>query len=82
MAASCENILLEATHLGLGAIWFGIAPKEGRMELVRNALNIPKHLKPFAIIAVGYPAEEVGKQPDGYDASKLHFYTLPEERFE
>lgn len=82
MAASCENILLEATHLNLGAIWFGIAPKEGRMELVRNALNIPKHLKPFAIIAVGYPAEEVGKQLDSYDASKLHFYTLPEERFE
>ncbi len=82
MAASCENILLEAVQLGLGAVWLGIAPKEGRMEMVRNVLNIPNHLKPFAIIAVGYPAGEIGEQTDRFDASKLHFYTLPEEHFE
>lgn len=82
MAASCENLLLEATHLDLGAVWLGIAPKENRMEMVRNALNLPANLNPFAIIALGYPTKEIEKKKGYYDASKLHFRTLLEEHFE
>ena len=32
MGAVCENILLEATKLGLGSVWLGIAPRKERME--------------------------------------------------
>lgn len=56
MAAAAENILLEAVHLGLGAVWLGIAPDPARMERVRKVLSIPESLEPFALIPVGYPA--------------------------
>ena len=81
MSACVENILLEAVELGLGAVWLGIAPREGRMELVRNVLNIPAHLDPFALIAVGHPAGEVPEQKNRFEIDRVHFVTLPEERF-
>ena len=71
LSAACENILLEAEVLGLGAVWLGIAPLEDRMAKVTAALELPDHLQPFAIVPVGYP---VGKkeQRDRYDASRVH----------
>ena len=32
MSAAVENLLLEADHLGLGAVWMGIAPVEERLQ--------------------------------------------------
>lgn len=55
MSICCENILLEATELGLGAVWLGIAPIEERMKAVEEILHIPQNLAAFAIIPVGYP---------------------------
>lgn len=52
-AAATENILLAAYAMGLGACWIG-AFKE---QLVRNALNTPTHVRPVAIIPVGYSSE-------------------------
>ena len=31
-----ENLLLEADELGLGAVWMGISPDEGRMKAGRQ----------------------------------------------
>jgi nitroreductase len=56
-AAATENILLEATELGLGAVWLGIYPREDRVAYLRKILHIPEQIMPFALIPVGYPAE-------------------------
>ena len=72
MAACTQNILLEVTELGLGAVWIGIAPQEERMEAVRKVLNVPDHLQPYAIISIGYPAAEA-EQQDRFDATRVHF---------
>lgn len=72
MAACTENILLEVTELGLGAVWIGIAPLADRMENVRNVLTIPDHLEPYAIVPIGYPAAEA-KQQDRFEADRVHF---------
>ncbi|MGV8907181.1 MAG: nitroreductase family protein [Acetobacterium sp.] len=72
MAACTQNILLEVTELGLGAVWIGIAPLEERMEDVRKVLNVPDHLQPYAIIPIGYPVEEA-KQQDRFDEARVHF---------
>lgn len=32
MSAAVENLLLEADHLGFGAVWMGIAPVEERLQ--------------------------------------------------
>lgn len=75
MGAMAENILLEATELGLGAVWQGIYPDAQRMEQVRRALRIAEDLPvaPFAIIAVGHPAKT--PQPTGparFDPARIH----------
>lgn len=72
MAASVENLLLQADELGLGAVWLGIAPIEERKTKVAEILNIPENLAAFALIACGYPAEEK-QQQDRFDRNRVHF---------
>lgn len=71
LSAACENILLEAESLGLGAVWCGIAPGRERMEAVRSALGIADSLEPFAILSVGYPLKPA-KQQDRFDPARVH----------
>lgn len=72
MSACTENILLEATELGLGAVWLGIAPLKDRMEAVRKILGVPDSLQPFAIIPFGYPVNEM-EQQDRYEQSRVYY---------
>ena len=71
VAASVENILLEATELGLGATWCGVEPHEDLMDAIRNVLSIPDTLIPFCLIVAGYPGEEK-QQQNRYEESKIH----------
>lgn len=70
LSACNENILLEADHLGLGAVWLGIAPLQERMEAVKKVLKIPEEMNTFSIISLGYPAES-RKQQDRFDPQKI-----------
>lgn len=72
LSASVENLLLEADELGLGAVWMGIAPRQKRMEDVREILNLPDHLHAFALISCGYPAES-RPQEDRYEEERVHY---------
>lgn len=54
VAASIQNLLLLAHEHGLGAVWVGAFDEGG----VAEALRLPKHLRPVAIVPVGYPAEQ------------------------
>ena len=52
-AAATQNIHLVALSLGLGTCWVG-----GFDEAkVKSILNIPVHIRPVAIIPVGYPKD-------------------------
>ncbi|MCX8171620.1 MAG: nitroreductase family protein [Candidatus Bathyarchaeota archaeon] len=53
-AAAIENMLLAACALGLGACWVGAFYEEE----VRRILNIPRGLRPVAIVPIGHPAEK------------------------
>ena len=72
LAAATENILLEIAALGLGGVWLGIAPVEERMRIASEALGLPEGLRPFSLIALGYPAEG-HPQEDRYDAGRVHY---------
>ena len=72
LSAAVENLLLEADYLGLGAVWMGIAPDEGRMNAVKKVLDIPEHLRAFALVPCGYPAEARAQQ-DRYEESRVHY---------
>ena len=72
LGACNENILLQATHEGLGAVWLGFHPIEDRTLKLKEYLEIPDHCIPFSVICVGYPLEE-SKVTLRYDESKVHF---------
>lgn len=52
-AAATENILLAACASGFGACWVGAF----REDEVKEALNLPKGVRPVAIVPIGHPAE-------------------------
>jgi nitroreductase len=58
IAAATENLLIAAHALGLGATWTGSYPVEKRMEVDRKVLQLPDHIIPISIVAIGYPAME------------------------
>lgn len=71
LAAATENLLLAATGLGLGAVWCGVHPVPERVRALRDVLDLPGHVVPFALVPVGHPAER--KEPrTQYDASRVH----------
>ena len=56
-AAGTENLLLAAVALGLGACWVGAFDERA----VASALSLEGHLRPVALIPIGYPAERVAR---------------------
>ena len=71
LSACTQNILLQAVAEGLGAVWLGFYPIEDRVNSLRQYFNIPEHIIPFSVIAIGYPKEN--KEPESrYDESKIH----------
>ncbi|MGI6216108.1 MAG: nitroreductase family protein [Coriobacteriales bacterium] len=74
MGACVENILLEATSLGLGAVWQGVYPDRERAETISRLMGIEDGLVPFCIIAVGHPAGEPNiTGPSRYDEKRVHW---------
>jgi nitroreductase len=59
-AAATENLLLAAVASDLGACWVGAFDEGAAAE----ALNLPSHLRPVAIIPIGYPAEQPRQETD------------------
>jgi nitroreductase len=50
-AAATENLLIAATALGYGSCWIGAFDEGAASEV----LDIPRHLRPVAMVPVGYP---------------------------
>lgn len=75
MSAACENMLLEAVNLGLGALWNGVAPTEDRMKQVADLFDLDnENLLPFSIVTLGYPAEGwENKFMDKFDETRIHY---------
>ncbi len=58
LGAATQNILLQATELGLGAVWYGTAPYEERIKFIQKLYNLGDNLIPYSVIAIGYPLKE------------------------
>ena len=72
LSIAMENLWLETVAQGLGGVWLGIAPMEDRMKDVEDILDMPDHLRAFAIFPYGYPAEE-REQQDRFEESRIHY---------
>lgn len=71
-AAATQNLLLEATHQGLGSVWLGVYPEKDREEKVARVLNVPEGITPFAVVALGY-SKQANEFVDRYDPEKVRF---------
>ena len=69
-SAATENLLIAAQAKGLGAVWLGVYPIEERVAGFRKLLGVPDHVIPFALISIGYPAEQKIRA-DRYDSSRV-----------
>jgi nitroreductase len=72
VSASIQNILLEAVSLDLGTCWCGVYPREEYISAVKSLLNLPEHIMPGAIVAVGYPNEE-REVKERFDEERVHY---------
>jgi len=71
-SAATQNLLLAAHAMGLGAVWLGIYPREGRMEGLRKLLHLPEHIIPLSLVPIGFPAER--KPPsERFQKSRIHY---------
>jgi nitroreductase len=71
ISAATENLWLAATGMGLGAVWCGVYPVRERVEAFRRVLGVPERVVPFALMPIGYPAEQ--KEPrTQYDRLRVH----------
>ena len=71
-SAATENILLQATELGLGAVWCGIHPQKRPVERVRELLGMTEKQIPLNIIFLGFPAESPESR-DQYQEKNVHW---------
>lgn len=70
--AATQNLLLSAHNSGIGSCWIGIYPRERRMKAIASLFNLPDHVKPFALISLGYPAEEK-RFPERFEEGKIFY---------
>lgn len=73
MGAAAQNMLLEAVHLGLGGVWLGVATSDAVAENVSRLFELPDHIRPFALISIGYPDGQKNEFIDRYKADRVHY---------
>lgn len=72
LSACVQNILLQAVEEDLGAVWMGFYPNESRVTDAKALLELPEHIVPFAVIALGHPAQ-LPPPEDRFDSARVHF---------
>ncbi len=74
LGAVTQNILLEATELGIGSVWFGTAPDKTRMRFVNDLYNLADNFLPYSVIGLGYPQNPNELHfVDRYDETRIHY---------
>jgi nitroreductase len=58
LSAAIENLLLAASMLGLGACWLGVHPRTDRVAHLAKLFQLPAHIIPMSVVALGHPSEQ------------------------
>jgi nitroreductase len=72
---AAQNILVQASELGLASVPMSIAPQKIRIEGVSQALHIPAEIVPHIMICIGQPLTDAisSASANFYDAHKIHY---------
>ena len=73
--AATQNLLLSAHEMGIGTCWCAAHGFPELEALFADVCKLPPNVKPFACIAVGYPAQQPAS-PDRADPSRVHNNTF------
>ena len=74
LGAVTQNILLEATTLGLGAVWLGTINNSDREKFISKQFNLSDNLIPYSVISIGYPKNDNANYfLDRYDESRITY---------
>ena len=74
LGACTQNLLLQVVEEKLGAVWLGVGNMDNREKFIVDMFNIPDNVKPFAVIAVGYPMDaDANHFVDRYDGARVHY---------
>jgi nitroreductase len=71
-SAATENLLLQATSMGLGGVWVGIYPRTERENKLRQLLNVPLKVRILCMVPIGHPDEQKPART-GFDSAKVHY---------
>ena len=71
-STAAQNILLAAESMGLGAVWTAAYPYPERMQVVRDALQLPEHIIPLTVIPLGYPTGQE-KPKNKFNEQQIHY---------
>jgi len=69
VACSLMSMMLVAYENGLGSVWVGAFHEDAVFEI----LTLPKHLRPVALVAVGYPSKIPSPPPRVSKAEAVEF---------
>lgn len=73
LGACTQNMMLQAVEEGLGTCWMGVGKETDREKFLIDMFALPDNVKPFAVIAVGYPQQQdANKFVDRYDETRIH----------
>ncbi len=70
-SAATQNLLVAAHSLGLGGVWTGIYPEEGRVRGFKKLYGLPENVIPLGLLLLGYP-DQKPSQPKRYKAERVH----------
>jgi nitroreductase len=70
-SAAIENLLLEATHQGLGSVWLGVHPRQDRVDGLKKLFKLPESVIPLAVVALGH-AKEQPQPVDRFNSAYIH----------
>ena len=74
LGAAVQNLMLQAVKEELGTVWMGVGKGSERETFLTEMFNLPETVKPFAVLAIGYPAEEnANRFVDRYDETRVHY---------
>ena len=70
--AAIENMLLQATSMGIGCVWCALMPESDRAQAYSRILEFPENFASVASVQFGYPAEK-RETPDRFDEKKVTY---------
>lgn len=77
-SAAAQNMLLEAKHIGLGAVWMGLYPIPDWFTQCQAVLELPEYVIPLGIFAIGHP-DQNPEPMETYKPERIHYEKWSED---